>query len=93
VVLKTDGLAAGKGIVIAEDRAAADAAVSPRSAALGTLVPIVFEFLVSRKPRISCSLMARHIQISPPQDKRIFDNDRGPNTGGWGLRKPARDAG
>ena len=96
-VLKFDGLAAGKGVVIAVD---ADAA---RSALHGFLVErrfgpgrvVVEECLVGEE----LSLLAlcdgvRALPMAPAQDyKRIFDADEGPNTGGMGSYSPVPGVG
>ncbi len=83
VVLKADGLAAGKGVVIAPDRAAALDALSKLPA--GQIV--VEEFLTGEE--VSFIVVADHRRSWPleaTQDhKAIFDGDRGPNTGGMGA--------
>jgi phosphoribosylamine--glycine ligase len=97
VVLKFDGLAAGKGVVIAEDEAQAR----------GTLI----HFLVERRfgeGRVvveehlegeELSLLAlcdgeRAVPMAPARDyKRIFDGDEGPNTGGMGSYSPVPGVG
>ena len=91
VVLKADGLAAGKGVVIANDFADADAAATAAMAdhrfgdAGSTLV--VEECLTG--PEVSFFVISdgvRAIPIGTAQDhKRIFDDDLGPNTGGMGA--------
>jgi phosphoribosylamine--glycine ligase len=95
VVLKADGLAAGKGVVIAEDRAAAEAAIvsamrDRRYGSAGDLV-VIEECL--RGPEVSYFLLvdgAHATFIGSAQDhKRIFDGDRGPNTGGMGAFAPS----
>jgi phosphoribosylamine---glycine ligase len=95
VVLKADGLAAGKGVVIAEDRAAAEAAID---AAMGERKfgaageRLVIEECLSG-PEVSVFFVcdgARALPIGAAQDhKRIFDDDRGPNTGGMGAFAPS----
>jgi len=92
VVIKADGLAAGKGVVIASDatqaRAALEAFLVQRLH--GTEQVVVEEFLDGEE----LSLLAicdgeRAIPMAPAQDyKRIFDNDEGPNTGGMGSYSP-----
>jgi phosphoribosylamine---glycine ligase len=91
VVLKADGLAAGKGVVIADDRASAEAAVlgamrDRRFGAAGDCL-VIEEHLTG--PEVSFFVLtdgARALRIGTAQDhKRIFDNDRGPNTGGMGA--------
>lgn len=95
VVLKADGLAAGKGVVIAEDRAAAEAAIDAamgerRFGAAGER--LVIEECLSG-PEVSVFFVcdgARALPIGAAQDhKRIFDDDRGPNTGGMGAFAPS----
>ncbi len=92
VVLKADGLAAGKGVVIAEDeRTARDTLekflVDHR---FGTRMVVVEEFLVGEE----LSLLAlcdgvRALPMAPARDfKRIYDGDEGPNTGGMGSYSP-----
>ena len=95
LVLKADGLAAGKGVVIAPDRTAADAAVREamvdrRFGDAGARV-VLEEFLVGEEA--SYFVLADgtdFIPLSSAQDhKRIFDNDQGPNTGGMGAFAPS----
>ncbi len=95
LVLKADGLAAGKGVVIAEDKASADAAVRAamverRFGAAGEQV-VLEEFLVGEEA--SYFVLADGtacMALSSAQDhKRIFDGDRGPNTGGMGAFAPS----
>ena len=96
VVLKADGLAAGKGVVIAEDRAAAERAITEamRDRKFGAAGErIVIEECLSG-PEVSFFAIcdgARAVPIGAAQDhKRIFDGDRGPNTGGMGAFAPSR---
>ena len=95
VVIKADGLAAGKGVVIAEDRESADAAVRAameerQFGDAGTR--IVIEECLSG-PEVSFFALCdgtRAVPIGSAQDhKRIFDDDRGPNTGGMGAFAPS----
>jgi phosphoribosylamine--glycine ligase len=95
LVVKADGLAAGKGVTIADDRAAAEAAV--RAAMLDRRFGsagerIVFEELLVGD-EASYFILADGtacLQLSSAQDhKRIFDDDRGPNTGGMGAFSPS----
>ena len=95
VVLKADGLAAGKGVVIAEDRAAAERAITDamRDRKFGAAGDrIVIEECLSG-PEVSFFAIcdgARAVPIGTAQDhKRIFDGDRGPNTGGMGAFAPS----
>jgi phosphoribosylamine--glycine ligase len=95
VVLKADGLAAGKGVVIAEDRDAAEDAVRAamldrRFGAAGERI-VIEEFLNGQEA--SYFVLADGtacVPLSSAQDhKRIFDDDRGPNTGGMGAFAPS----
>ncbi len=83
VVLKADGLAAGKGVIIAANRAEALTALGSLPA--GQIV--VEEFLTGEE--VSFIVVAdgdRAWQLEATQDhKAIFDGDRGPNTGGMGA--------
>jgi phosphoribosylamine--glycine ligase len=83
VVLKTDGLAAGKGVVIAEDRQEAEAALP---FLLGARL-VVEEFL--RGEEVSFIVLCdgkRALPLQPTQDhKAAYDGDKGPNTGGMGA--------
>ena len=94
VVLKADGLAAGKGVVIAEDRTAADRAIQFAMVdrcfgAAGDRL-VLEEYLVGEEA--SYFVLAdgtTFMSLSSAQDhKRIFDDDRGPNTGGMGAFSP-----
>jgi phosphoribosylamine--glycine ligase len=92
VVLKEDGLAAGKGVVIAEDEATARAALEAFlvERRFGGEQVVVEEHLDGEE----LSLLAlcdgeRAVPMAPAQDyKRIFDGDAGPNTGGMGAYSP-----
>ena len=95
LVLKADGLAAGKGVVIAEDRATAEMAVLDAMAdrkfgAAGERL-VIEECLTG--PEVSFFVLSdgvRAVPIGWAQDhKRIFDGDRGPNTGGMGAFAPS----
>lgn len=92
VVLKYDGLAAGKGVVIAEDEEQARATLHEFlvEGRFGGEQVVVEEHLVGTE----LSLLAlcdgdRAIPMAPAQDyKRIFEDDQGPNTGGMGAYSP-----
>ena len=95
VVLKADGLAAGKGVVIAADLASAEAAIvaamsERRFGASGDRI-VVEECLTG--PEVSFFAMCdgeRALYLGSAQDhKRVFDGDRGPNTGGMGAFAPS----
>ncbi len=92
VVIKADGLAAGKGVVIAENEAVARETLHALLVEhkFDTEKVVVEEFLHGHE----LSLLAicdgdRAYPLAPAQDfKRIFDNDEGPNTGGMGAYSP-----
>jgi phosphoribosylamine--glycine ligase len=95
VVLKADGLAAGKGVVIAVDEASAhagvrEAMVDRRFGDAGARL-VIEEFLVGAEASyFVLSDGTRFVPLSSAQDhKRIFDNDEGPNTGGMGAFAPS----
>ena len=89
-VLKADGLAAGKGVVIAEDRRTAEAALGEMFAEPCEVV--VEEFMEGEE--VSFFALTDGAMIVPfgsAQDhKRVGDGDTGPNTGGMGAYSPAR---
>ena len=95
VVLKADGLAAGKGVVVAPDRAAAERAVldAMRDRKFGAAGETVVIEECLQGPEVSFFCIcdgARAVPIGTAQDhKRIFDDDRGPNTGGMGAFAPS----
>ena len=95
VVLKADGLAAGKGVVIASNRTEAESAVSAamtdhRFGAAGKRL-VIEKHLTG--PEVSFFVISdgtHALPIGTAQDhKRIFDNDEGPNTGGMGAFAPS----
>jgi len=96
VVVKADGLAAGKGVVICEDRATAEHVLAEMFA--GRLVGqagarVVLEEHLSGEEVsfIGVSDGERIVSLEPSQDhKRIRDNDEGPNTGGMGAYSDSR---
>jgi phosphoribosylamine---glycine ligase len=91
-VIKADGLAAGKGVVIAADEAEARAALEEMLVAhrFGEQPVVVEEFLAGEE----LSLLAlcdgeRAVPLAPARDyKRIGEGDTGPNTGGMGSYSP-----
>src|SRR5690606_148708 len=90
-VIKADGLAAGKGVRICPDRAAAEAAieeamVTRRFGDAGNVV-VIEEFLDGPEVSVFAICDGRTCRLlAPAQDfKRAFDGDQGPNTGGMGA--------
>ena len=86
-VVKADGLAAGKGVIVTEDRAAA---IEHADAYLPSGPVLVEEFLSG--PEVSLFFLSdgdHVLPLSPAQDyKRLLDADAGPNTGGMGAYSP-----
>jgi hypothetical protein len=95
VVLKADGLAAGKGVIIPTNKEEAQAALTQimKEKAFGKAGDqvLIEEFLEGDEISILSLCDGNVIKSLPPaQDhKRIFDNDKGPNTGGMGTYAPA----
>jgi phosphoribosylamine--glycine ligase len=95
IVVKADGLAAGKGVVVARTRDEAEAAVLEMLAgnALGSAGSqiVIEEFLEGEEASfLAFTDGKRIIPLASAQDhKPVFDNDLGPNTGGMGAYSPA----
>ena len=95
LVVKADGLAGGKGVVVAPDRTTAEAAVYAaivdRSFGDAGARVVLEEMLTG--PEVSFFVVADgeyYVPLLSAQDhKRIFDNDQGPNTGGMGAFSPS----
>ena len=91
-VLKYDGLAAGKGVVIAQDEQEADDTLRDMlvGEAFGKGKVVIEDFL--QGPEFSFMAFVNHHRVYPmplSQDhKRVFDGDKGPNTGGMGAYTP-----
>ncbi|MET0923110.1 MAG: phosphoribosylamine--glycine ligase, partial [Xanthobacteraceae bacterium] len=94
VVIKADGLAAGKGVIIAETIAEAEAAIDMMfGGGLGDAGAevVIEEFLRGEEASFFALCDGETaIPLASAQDhKRAFDNDKGPNTGGMGAYSPA----
>jgi phosphoribosylamine--glycine ligase len=92
VVIKADGLAAGKGVIVAPSRAAAEHAIEELTS--GNLVSLdavdqilIEEALTGREVSVLLFSDGRDYVLMPParDHKRIGENDTGPNTGGMGA--------
>lgn len=95
MVIKADGLAAGKGVIIAENEVAAVKAIDEIMGdkifgAAGDKI-VVEEFLTGIEASVLCFVDGTTIvPMESAQDyKRIYDGDRGPNTGGMGAYSPS----
>ena len=94
-VVKADGLAAGKGVIICMTREEADAAIDDMLSAHAfgdaSAQIVIEEFMEG--PEVSVLTFSDGVHVRPmvsAQDhKRIFDGDKGPNTGGMGAYSPA----
>ena len=93
IVVKADGLAAGKGVTIAETAAEADAAIDACfSGAFGSAGEVVIEaLLVGEEASFFALSDGQHVlPLGTAQDhKRVGEGDSGPNTGGMGAYSPA----
>ena len=95
IVIKADGLAAGKGVTVAETVEQAEAAI--RDALEGNAFGdagnrvVIENFLVGEEASILALIDGENVvMLASSQDhKRIFEKDKGPNTGGMGAYSPA----
>jgi len=101
VVIKADGLMAGKGVTVCDDSATAEAALRALFAAAGAGGPgkpaqpvvVVEERLIGAEASL-IALCDDHaaLALPPARDhKRLLDDDQGPNTGGMGAYSPVPD--
>ena len=95
VVVKADGLAAGKGVVVAtglaEAHAAVDALLTEKRMGVAGNRVVIEEFLEGEEASFIVMCDGRHaLALASSQDhKRLLDGDSGPNTGGMGAYSPA----
>jgi len=92
IVVKNDGLAAGKGVVVAESVAEAEAAIDAMFSGAEPAWEIVIEDCLVGEEASFFALCDGDsaITLASAQDhKRVFDGDKGPNTGGMGAYSPA----
>jgi phosphoribosylamine--glycine ligase len=91
-VLKADGLAAGKGVILCADEAEARDALDVyfTEQRFGATAVVMEEFLEGEELSLLALCDGENVvPLSPAQDyKRIFDGDEGPNTGGMGSYSP-----
>lgn len=94
IVLKADGLAAGKGVIIAEDHKEAHKALDDmfdgKFGEAGNQV-VIEEFMSGDEASVFAVCDGKdYVTLAPAQDhKRAFEGDKGPNTGGMGSYAPA----
>jgi phosphoribosylamine--glycine ligase len=95
IVIKADGLAAGKGVVVAmsldEAHAAVDMMLSDNKLGDAGARVVIEEFLVGEEASFIVMVDGKNIlPLATSQDhKRLLDDDQGPNTGGMGAYSPA----
>jgi phosphoribosylamine--glycine ligase len=90
VVIKADGLAAGKGVIVAKNRAEAIGACEEMESLVGSAAAqkiILEECLVGPEVSLLAFVDGEHFALMPPvrDHKRLGDGDSGPNTGGMGT--------
>ena len=90
IVVKADGLAAGKGVVVAMTLAEAEAAVDALFTSAGAEA-VVEEFMEGEEASffVLCDGDSALPLVAAQDHKRAFDGDKGPNTGGIGAYSPA----
>ena len=95
IVVKADGLALGKGVVVAQTVAEAEEAARSMMAdgkfgAAGSRV-VIEECMTGPEVTVLCFTDGEHLSPMPPSrdHKRAYDGDKGPNTGGMGAISPA----
>ncbi|PXW22687.1 phosphoribosylamine--glycine ligase [Paraburkholderia caballeronis] len=95
IVIKADGLAAGKGVVVAttleEAHAAVDMMLADNKLGDAGARVVIEEFLAGEEASFIVMVDGKHVlALASSQDhKRLLDGDRGPNTGGMGAYSPA----
>ena len=95
IVIKADGLAAGKGVIVAETlgdaRAAIDEILSDKAFGTAGNRIVIEEFMVGEEASLLAFTDGKTIcpMVSSQDHKRAFDGDKGPNTGGMGTYAPA----
>lgn len=95
IVIKADGLTAGKGVVVAmtidEAKAAADDMLSGNAFGDAGAKVVIEEYLDGEEVSVLAFTDGYHVlpMVSAQDHKRAFDNDEGPNTGGMGAYSPA----
>lgn len=94
-VVKADGLAAGKGVIICMTREEADKAIddmlSDHAFGDASATIVIEEYMEGPEVSVLAFADGKHVlpMVSAQDHKRIFDGDKGPNTGGMGAYSPA----
>jgi phosphoribosylamine--glycine ligase len=93
VVVKADGLAAGKGVTVCDSLAEAERAIDGVLGAGASATVVIEERLVGREASLIALCDGREaVALPPARDyKRLLDGDAGPNTGGMGAYSPLPD--
>ncbi len=91
-VIKADGLAAGKGVIIAETREEAEAAIEDMFGGDAGAWVVIEEFMTGEEASFFALTDGKDVVAfgSAQDHKRVGDGDTGPNTGGMGAYSPAR---
>ena len=95
IVVKADGLAAGKGVIVAmtleEAHAAVDMMLAGNAFGAAGACVVIEEFLAGEEASFIVMVDGRNVlaMASSQDHKRLFDGDHGPNTGGMGAYSPA----
>jgi phosphoribosylamine--glycine ligase len=95
VVIKADGLASGKGVIVAQTKVEAETAIRSfmQERIFGTAGDqvVIEEFLLGEEASILALTDGRTVVplVAAQDHKRVYDNDQGPNTGGMGAYAPA----
>src|SRR5690606_34820828 len=98
IVIKASGLAAGKGVIVCDDTAQAEAALQEimlaKSFGLAGDQVLIEERLSGPELSVLCLCDGQTaVPLAPARDhKRAYDHDQGPNTGGMGAYAPPADA-
>lgn len=91
IVVKADGLAGGKGVVVAPNRDEAHRAIDKLTRGSDRNTLVLEEYLEGEEVSFIVMVDGQHIlPLATSQDhKRLYDNEQGPNTGGMGAYSPA----
>ncbi|GAA0598745.1 phosphoribosylamine--glycine ligase [Virgibacillus siamensis] len=97
IVVKADGLAAGKGVIVAETKdealQAVDEMLIDKTFSEAGAMIVIEDCIVGKEFSLMAFVHENHVypMLTARDHKRAFDNDQGPNTGGMGAFAPATD--